>query len=37
MLGRIIYNIELHIALRKATETTKVKEAIDGKERSVND
>jgi len=37
MLARITYNIRLPIALGKATEMTKEKEAINGKERSVSD
>jgi hypothetical protein len=37
MLGRMIYNVQLTIALGKSTETTKEKEAINGKEGSVSD
>jgi hypothetical protein len=37
MLGRMIYNAQLPIALGKATETTKEKEAINGEEGIVSD
>lgn len=37
MLGIMIYNVHLSIALVKAAETTKKKEAINGEEGSVSD
>jgi hypothetical protein len=37
MLARMIYNVRLPIALGKATETTKEKEAINGEKGSVSD
>jgi hypothetical protein len=37
MLARMIYNVQLTIAPRKATETTKEKEAINGEERNASD
>jgi hypothetical protein len=37
MLGRMIYNVQLTIALGKAAKTTKEKEVINGEEGSVSD
>ena len=37
MLAGMIYNVQLPIALGKATETTKEKESINGEEGSVSD
>jgi hypothetical protein len=35
--ARMIYNVQLPIALEKATETTKEKEVINGEEGSISD
>jgi hypothetical protein len=37
MVDRMIYNVQVPIALEKATEATKEKEAINGEEGSVSD